>query len=150
MIGLETLYEADVLCLQEADSELLPESVGNLRLADSTRANRLGLAIYYNVDRFDAVTTTAFELKKSLHDMLFSPANADKVVSDASVHGPKQESKIEVASWYPAELISQSELAVEPDLPGEAYSGADFVQEPFKTGKLTRVTGTDYFILELQ
>ncbi|WP_090712110.1 endonuclease/exonuclease/phosphatase family protein [Mycetocola miduiensis] len=74
LLGLETLYDADVLCLQEADSNLLPAEVGNLRLADSTRGNRLGLAIYYNVDRFSPVSTTAFELKKSLHDRLFSPA----------------------------------------------------------------------------
>lgn len=108
LTGLETLYEADVLCLQEADSELLPETVGNLRLADSTRANRLGLAIYYNQDRFDAITTTAFELKKSMHDMLFSPANERLIATKLFDREAGRE--MLVASFHAAPLTALNSL----------------------------------------
>ena len=65
----------DVLCLQECDSTGLPEEVGDLSLADSTKANRLGLALYYRKERFTAVKTGTFALKKSLHDRVLAPAH---------------------------------------------------------------------------
>ena len=37
---------ADVLCLQEANVESLPERIGDLVLVDATCRNRLGLALY--------------------------------------------------------------------------------------------------------
>lgn len=49
--------------------------LGPLHLADSTKANRLGLAIYYRRDRFTARETTAFALKKSMHDRVLAPAH---------------------------------------------------------------------------
>lgn len=65
----------DALCLQECDTSALPDEIGPLHLADSTKRNRLGLAVYYRRDRYDAVETRAYSLKRSLHDMLLSPAH---------------------------------------------------------------------------
>lgn len=65
----------DVLCLQECDTTELPTEVGDLVLADSTKRNRLGLALYYRKARFSAVTTGTFALKKSLHDRVLAPAH---------------------------------------------------------------------------
>ena len=65
----------DVLCLQECDSADLPDEVGDLTLADSTKRNRLGLALYYRKGRFTAVRSGTFALKKSLHDRLLAPAH---------------------------------------------------------------------------
>ena len=59
VIGLATDFDLDVLCLQECDTAELPAEIGALHLADSTKRNRLGLAVYYRRDRFTAVSTTA-------------------------------------------------------------------------------------------
>lgn len=75
---LETLvreHDPDVICLQEADTGALPARVGDLHLAGSTRANRLGLAVYYREERFIATATQAFALHKSLHDRILTPAH---------------------------------------------------------------------------
>lgn len=39
-------HDVDVLCLQEVDTADMPDRIGGLVLADATRQNRLGLAIY--------------------------------------------------------------------------------------------------------
>ncbi|GAB3618044.1 hypothetical protein GCM10027416_26010 [Okibacterium endophyticum] len=75
LIDLAESLDLDVLCLQECDTTDLPAELGPLHLADSTKRNRLGLAIYYRRSRFTAVTTKAFALKKSLHDHLLAPAH---------------------------------------------------------------------------
>jgi hypothetical protein len=66
--------ELDILCLQEAYSLELPTEVAGLKLADATRRNRLDLALYYRPERFDAVETRAFALRRGLYDILAAPA----------------------------------------------------------------------------
>lgn len=68
-------FDVNVLCLQECDTADLPEKVGHLRLADSTKGNRLGLAIYYDRDRFTALESSSFALNKSMHDRVLAPAH---------------------------------------------------------------------------
>jgi endonuclease/exonuclease/phosphatase family metal-dependent hydrolase len=75
IVDLATKNTLDVLCLQECDTAELPAEVGDLSLADSTKRNRLGLALYYRKSRFAAVKTGTFALKKSLHDRILSPAH---------------------------------------------------------------------------
>jgi endonuclease/exonuclease/phosphatase family metal-dependent hydrolase len=65
----------DMLCLQECDTTELPVEIDDLHLADSTKSNRLGLALYYRKSRFTAVKTGTFALKKSLHDLVLAPAH---------------------------------------------------------------------------
>lgn len=74
-------YGADVLCVQECYSELLTEQIGKLKLADKTRANRLGLAIYFNPKRFELILSRSFPLQKSLHDRLLAPAQERLLVT---------------------------------------------------------------------
>lgn len=68
-------HEADVLCLQEVETASLPEHFEHLRLVYATERNRLGLAMYVREDRFSVRKAAAFELQKSLHDRLLSPAH---------------------------------------------------------------------------
>lgn len=75
---LEQLVEThspNLLCLQEVDTDDLPRELGPLHLADATKLNRLGLAIFYNRERFEALSTKAFALKRSLHDIIAKPAH---------------------------------------------------------------------------
>lgn len=72
--SLADQHDVDVLCLQEVDSNLIPVRIGHLRLLRSTKANRLGLAMYLRDDRFTVHETRLFALRKSLHDRLMAPA----------------------------------------------------------------------------
>ncbi|NQX11754.1 hypothetical protein HQQ80_08975 [Microbacteriaceae bacterium VKM Ac-2855] len=73
--SLAARHDVDVLCLQECDTTKLPEQIGELRLAAVTARNRLGLAVYYGSERFSLVDSSAFELSKSMHDRVMSPAH---------------------------------------------------------------------------
>lgn len=108
---LEELVNAsalDVLCLQEVDTADLPAEVDNLHLADSTKRNRLGLAIYYRRDRFEAVSTTAFALKKSLHDHVLAPAH-ERLIGTRLVDRDENRELI-VASFHAAPLTALNSL----------------------------------------
>jgi len=67
-------HGADILCLQEADTEGLPSEVAGLRLAEATVRNRLGLAVYHRENTYTALEIRSMSLKKSLHDRVLKPA----------------------------------------------------------------------------
>lgn len=86
----------------------MPANIDELQLADSTKRNRLGLAVYYNKDRFTARETKAFELKKSLHDRVLTPAHerliGTKLVDNEDGH------ELIVASFHAAPLTALNSL----------------------------------------
>jgi hypothetical protein len=79
----------------------------------------------------------------------FSGENAAKVSSQAAQHRPAVPAELSTEEWYPAELISQSELSGDTMLKGQTYAANDFYRPPYNDGRLTRVENTDVFILEL-
>lgn len=108
LIDLAASTTADVMCLQEADTTALPDQVGLLTLADSTKRNRLGLAVYYRQDRFNLRETDTFELKKSLHDRVLAPAHERLVgtlLQDAATGN-----EVVVASFHAAPLTALNSL----------------------------------------
>ena len=108
LIALAENYDPDVLCLQECDTLELPEEIGLLHLADSTVRNRLGLAIYYRMDRFTNERTQTFALKKSLHDRVLTPAHERLIgtrLTDLVAHR-----EIVVASFHAAPLTALNSL----------------------------------------
>lgn len=68
-------WEANVLCVQEADTTALPPQIGGLKLAQATERNRLGLALYYRENTFRLGEVVVLSLKRSLHDVLLRPAH---------------------------------------------------------------------------
>jgi endonuclease/exonuclease/phosphatase (EEP) superfamily protein YafD len=108
LVDLATGFDIDVLCLQECDAAELPEGIGALRLADSTKRNRLGLALYYREDRFSAVTTEAFALKKSLHDRVLAPAT-ERLIGTRLVD-KESDRELVMASFHAAPLTARNSL----------------------------------------
>jgi len=108
LVDLVHKFNPDVLCLQECDTTDLPVDVGALRLADSTKRNRLGLAVYYRTDRFSTLETQAFSLKKSLHDMVLKPAHERLIGTRLVDHETDRE--LVVASFHAAPLTARNSL----------------------------------------
>lgn len=100
--------DLDVLCLQEADTNRLPAELGNLHMADSTKRNRLGLALYYNRERFTAVNTQTFALKKSLHDRVMRPAH-ERLIG-TRLTDLRDDRDLIVASFHAAPLTALNSL----------------------------------------
>ncbi len=101
-------HSPDALCLQERDTDDLPTDVGGLRLADATKRNRLGLAIYYRPERFTAVATETFALKKSLHDRVLAPAH-ERLIGSRFVD-EEAGREVVIASFHAAPLTALNSL----------------------------------------
>lgn len=101
-------FAPDVLCLQEADTADLPAELVGMHLADATKRNRLGLAVYHRRDRFALTATRAFELKKSMHDRVLAPAHERLIgtyLQDAAT-----DRDIVIASFHAAPLTALNSL----------------------------------------
>lgn len=106
--GLADTYGADVLCVQECYSDQLPDKAGELVLAEKTRFNRLGLAIYYNPERFDVLWANSYPLKKSIYDRFFAPAEERLLVTKLFDHRSGQE--ILVGSFHATHIIASNHV----------------------------------------
>jgi len=105
---LDSHHDVDVLCLQEAETVSLPERVNDLRLVHATSQNRLGLAMYVRDDRFQVEEARTFELKKSLHDRVLSPAHERLLGARMYDHEYGQE--VVFASFHAAPLTALNSL----------------------------------------
>lgn len=101
-------FELDALCLQECDAAELPAVLGPLRLADSTKGNRLGLAIYYRDERFTPLETRSFALQKSIHDRVLAPAHERLLGARMTDHSTGHE--LVVGSFHAAPLTASNSL----------------------------------------
>lgn len=108
LVDLVAAHDPNLVCLQEIDTSQLPAELGPLHLADATKRNRLGLAVYYNRERFESKATAAFALKKSLHDHIAAPAH-ERVLG---THLVDLESgrELVVASFHAAPLTALNSL----------------------------------------
>ncbi|WP_424936248.1 MULTISPECIES: endonuclease/exonuclease/phosphatase family protein [Bacteria] len=101
-------HGADILCLQEADTQALPERMGGLALAEATQGNRLGLAVYHRESLFRVSEIRAFELKKSLHDRVLRPAH--ERVLGVRLRDIDAGGELVIASFHAAPLTALNSL----------------------------------------
>ena len=108
LVELAKIPGLDAMCLQECFAADLPAEIGELHLADATKRNRLGLAVYYRKDRFEQLASRSFELKKSFHDFIFSPTPerlvGTKLVDREAGH------ELVLASFHAAPLTASNSL----------------------------------------
>jgi endonuclease/exonuclease/phosphatase family metal-dependent hydrolase len=151
--ALATTPDLDALCLQECFADDLPAEIGNLHLADSTKRNRLGLAVYYRKDRYEQVASQSFELKKSLHDLILSPTPERlvgvKLIDRESNH------ELVLASFHAAPLtalnsLRRNQIKAAHELLQTLGAGVpiimvgDYNYPLFKTGLSDRVAKSGY------
>ena len=87
--------------------------------------------------------------KKLLAVVRFTAENAQKMAAEVAKNGTPVAEILTVESWYPNELIAQSELTGESTVKGQSYPAEPFLNPPYTKGKITRVENTDYFILQI-
>jgi hypothetical protein len=87
--------------------------------------------------------------KKLVAVLRFLKDDADKITAQAEKYKAAVPEIINTESWYPAELIAQSQTSGDKTLKGASYPADDFYNPPYTSGKITRIEGTDYFIVEI-
>lgn len=55
---------------------------------------------------------------------------------------------IDVRSWFPKELITNSEMNGDADLEGAMLPIDAFVQPPFTKGRIIKIDNTDHYVIE--
>jgi endonuclease/exonuclease/phosphatase family metal-dependent hydrolase len=108
LADIASAHDVDVLCLQECDAEALPQRLHHLILADATKANRLGLAIYVRESRYDILGTEVFAVHKSVHDRVLAPAH-ERLLA-AHLHDREADEDVLVGSFHAAPLTASNSL----------------------------------------
>lgn len=119
--------------------------------ANSTKTNveELGMIINMPMETEEAVWRNDPGQKKITAILKFSSADAARLVQQAESKRKPVPATIPSESWFPAELIAQSDISGDDTLKGTAYAADEFYQEPYTQGRITRIENTDYFVLEL-
>lgn len=108
LAALAEASQADVICVQECDSNDLAPHVAGLSLAASTKANRLGLAIYKRDDRFEVQDFSIHSLQKSLHDRVLAPAHERLIAM--RLRDAEADTEVIVASFHASPLTATNSL----------------------------------------
>ena len=126
-------------------------TAANARAANVAKSNTEELRMLVNVpyEVEDIVWKDYPSSKKVLAVLKFSPADADKIVADAEAAGAPETVSIPVETWFPEELIAQAGVSGDDALKGSAYPATTFFQEPYNSGRITRVGDSDFFVLEV-
>lgn len=126
-------------------------SNGPLENTNSAKSNIEELSLQVNVpyEAEDIVWKETADHKQIIAVLRFSSEDANRVVAEAAPRQAPQNVILSSETWFPAELIAQSEMSGDDSLNGLAYAADRFYQEPYTSGRIVRIEGTDYFVLEL-
>ncbi len=114
-----------------------------------TRVEDLNLLINMPYDIQDVAWKQSKDQKKITAVVRFDPDDEKKVIPEAEKFGPAQNVSVDTQSWFPEELREQSELHGDTPLNGKAYPANQFFQDPYNSGRIIDIDGTDFYILEL-
>ena len=119
--------------------------------ANLTRTNveELGMLINMPFETEDAVWRSDPDQKKITAVLRFSSEDARKLTEQAEKQRKPTSAVIGSESWFPAELVAQSDQSGDDSLKGISYAADDFYQAPYTDGRIIRIENTDYFVLEL-
>jgi hypothetical protein len=79
----------------------------------------------------------------------FDKVDTDKLASELEKTGSVADATIETEALFHPELRSQSEMRGDVALKGKSYTAVPFFSAPYNEGTITRIDGTDFFVLEL-
>lgn len=143
------------LCIQEARVTELPKSIEGLCLVASTPQNRLGLAIYADLDRYILLDSFMESFQKTLHDRIAAPAHhrllgavlSDRATGELSVLASFHASPLTSPNSHRRMQINQSLAAIEKIAPGAPFIMAGDYNYPLFRKDLGRsLTASGYDI----
>lgn len=130
------------------NSNTSANSVANTNKAN-TNAEELGMLINFAWETED-LAWKKDEAKKTLTAAFrLSPEDAKKLSEQLYAKGPGAPKEVTVEDWFPSELVAQGESAGGSSVPGTAFQAGDIYQAPYTQGTISRVDGTEYFVIEL-
>ena len=133
-----------------------PNSANNPANSNSTASNsaktnveELGVRLNMPYEAEDVVWKDFPEQEKVVAVLRFSPADANKLVENAEKIRKPNAVTLGSETWFPPELIAQSDVSGNNTLKGTSYAANEFFQQPYNEGQITRIEGSDYFVLEV-
>lgn len=87
--------------------------------------------------------------KKIIAVLQYTVETAPKLLAIIEKNKQPEQVEIGVEDWFPEELKAQARLSGMEMLKGTAYGANQFYNLPYGNGKITRIEGTNYFVLEL-
>jgi hypothetical protein len=158
--SLPVPFLAFLLAVNTLTSCSSPASNGNANVSTANSTTVSKVVPKDNVEELAMVVKLPFEPEEvaweekaadgSLTAVIrFSPENAEKMSAEVAKNGAPTPERLTVETWYPAELIAQSEMSGESTVEGKSYPAGPFLNPPYTKGKITRIDNTDYFILQI-
>ena len=114
-----------------------------------TNTEELGLLVNLPYEPDDVIWKENQAHKKLTAVLHFSSEDANKIAAEAATRQQPENVTLSPEPWFHAELIAQSEMTGDDSLNGLAYAADTFFQEPYTAGRIVRIEGADYFVLEL-
>ena len=96
----------------------------------------------------DTVFKESSSRKKLIAVLRFSATDCDKLAADADRYRKPESVTVENETWFPDDLIAQGDVSGDDTLKGTSYAANAFLLEPFNEGRIVRIEGTNYFVLE--
>jgi len=134
-----------------SNSQAQADQNGKGENAPVAKTNVEDLAMLVNVpyESEDVVWMDFPKQKKIVAVLRFSQSESNHLIVDAEKVRAPQQTTITSESWFPPELIAQGNVTGDDALNGLSYAANAFFQDPYNDGRITRIQGTDYFILEM-
>ena len=116
--------------------------------APKTNVEELGILVNVPYVAEDIVWKENVTHKKLIAVLRFSAVDCEKIVADAAKYSKPGSVTVENETWFPDDLIALGDMSGDDTLKGISYSADTFLQDPFNEGRLVRIEGTNYFVLE--
>ena len=131
----------------------------NANAVDASNSSQANSGAKTNVEELAILINVPYESEevfwkddpqhKRIVAVLRFPANeAGRLIADAQKIRPPQKVNINTESWFPPELVAQSDVSGDDTLSGQAYAANAFFQDAYNDGRIIKVDDSDYFVLE--
>jgi len=114
-----------------------------------TNVEELGMLINVPYESDEVFWKDDAAHKKLVAVLKFPPNESSRLIADAEKIRASQNVSISPESWFPPELVAQSDMAGDDTLKGRSYAANAFFQDQYNDGRIVQIDSTDYFVLEL-
>jgi hypothetical protein len=117
--------------------------------AARTNVEELGMLVNVPYESEEVFWKDDSAHKRIVAVLRFPQGESNRLIADAEKVRPAQNVSINTESWFPQELIAQSEMTGDDTLNGRSYAANAFYQDAYNDGRIIHINDTDYFVLEL-